>query len=106
MAIIMGKGCLEAIYGLMGWKGLRLRMLKLNSSLLSLSMCLFAGSEYNSTFRMYQRNGQCSVVKHLGDLFFYRFRYNAVCISIIIYLSAERIHMSKMMLPSFYLILI
>ena len=23
MAIIMGKGCLEAIYGLMGWKGLR-----------------------------------------------------------------------------------
>ena len=22
MAIIMGKGCLEAIYGLMGWKGL------------------------------------------------------------------------------------
>ena len=55
---------------------------------------------------MYQTNGQCSVVKHLGDLFFYRFRYNAVCISIIIYLSAERIHMSKMMLPSFYLILI
>ena len=24
MAIIMGKGCLEAIYGLMGWKGLRI----------------------------------------------------------------------------------
>ena len=24
MAIIMGKGCIEAIYGLMGWKGLRL----------------------------------------------------------------------------------
>ena len=23
MAIIMGKGCLEAIYGLMGWKGVR-----------------------------------------------------------------------------------
>ena len=23
MAIIMGKGCLEAIYGLMGWKGLK-----------------------------------------------------------------------------------
>ena len=22
MAIIMGKGCIEAIYGLMGWKGL------------------------------------------------------------------------------------
>ena len=22
MAIIMGKGCLEALYGLMGWKGL------------------------------------------------------------------------------------
>ena len=21
MAIIMGKGCIEAIYGLMGWKG-------------------------------------------------------------------------------------
>ena len=27
MAIIMGKSCIEAIYGLMGWKGL-----KLNSS--------------------------------------------------------------------------
>ena len=24
MAIIMGKGCLEAIYGLMGWKGVKL----------------------------------------------------------------------------------
>ena len=24
MAIIIGKGCLEAIYGLMGWKGLRI----------------------------------------------------------------------------------
>ena len=23
MAIIMGKGCIEAIYGLMGWKGLK-----------------------------------------------------------------------------------
>ena len=23
MTIIMGKGCIEAIYGLMGWKGLK-----------------------------------------------------------------------------------
>ena len=27
MAIIMGKGCLEAIYGLMGWKGLNIQSL-------------------------------------------------------------------------------
>ena len=27
MAIIMGKGCLEAIYGLMGWKGLTCYMI-------------------------------------------------------------------------------
>ena len=26
MAIIMGKGCIEAIYGLMGWKGLSMIM--------------------------------------------------------------------------------
>ena len=25
MAIIMGKGCIEAIYGLMGWKGFDMR---------------------------------------------------------------------------------
>ena len=32
MAIIMGKGCMEAIYGLMGWKGLKkLRQSSLNS---------------------------------------------------------------------------
>ena len=28
MAIIMGKGCLEAIYGLMGWKGLKTTYVK------------------------------------------------------------------------------
>ena len=27
MAIIMGKGCIEAIYGLMGWKGLSTKTL-------------------------------------------------------------------------------
>ena len=26
MAIIMGKSCLEAIYGLMGWKGLSFQL--------------------------------------------------------------------------------
>ena len=31
MAIIMGKDCIEAIYGLMGWKGLNLSILDVGS---------------------------------------------------------------------------
>ena len=30
MAIIMGKGCIEAMYGLIGWKGLKMSLIVQN----------------------------------------------------------------------------
>ena len=37
MAIIMAKGCLEAIYGLMGWKGLKQNMFRYGEESMLLS---------------------------------------------------------------------
>ena len=43
MAIIMGKGCMEAIYGLMGWKGLTSQVQRL------VNPNIYSGSEFESS---------------------------------------------------------
>ena len=59
MAIIMAKGCLEAIYGLMGWKGLMLNW------------------NYNRCFRIYRVVGRASFLKDMIRITpFYRFQFD------------------------------
>ena len=63
MAISMGKGCIEAIYGLMGWKGLR-RFLKnhqISGDLLenqeTLSLCTLLAFQLSNVYILGRKTG-------------------------------------------------